>query len=74
MFGGCDKDILGRVLDSKEAEIVNNIMKSIGFQSMSRTSMPRGNARWSNASPIEASRLGSSYHILFALYNLMKVY
>jgi hypothetical protein len=31
MFGGSDKDILGRVLDSKEAEIVKNIMKSIGF-------------------------------------------
>jgi hypothetical protein len=31
MFGGSDKDILGRAPDSKEVEIVKNIMKSIGF-------------------------------------------
>jgi hypothetical protein len=34
IFGGSDKDILGCILDSKEAHIVKTIMQSIGFSKL----------------------------------------
>lgn len=58
IFGGSEKDILARVPDYEESDIVRNMTHNIGFWKLEHDLSTLKKQRWMNAWLIQTSRLG----------------